>query len=269
MDLRVLIERAGTRVFFGRGSALRRPGRLGRVLELPLPRPVQIAGMLHHHLGRDLADLDLLPLARRATGLSAADIAALIRQARSAARADRRAIDDRDLQRALDGLRPQGCAPHRRRIAIHEAGHALAHHLLGITRPTAMRLTVDGGMVEVEPLIEPQTLAQFEARLQTLLAGRAAERLLFGDVSAGAAAVKRATWPWRRKPRFGSRPCSAWAARGRSGSRHRPRLFRSTAPFGAGPGAAGDGRGRDHMLARAASGPAAAPRREADDREGH
>lgn len=77
---------------------MRRPGRLGRVLELPLPRPVQIAGMLHHHLGRDLADLDLLPLARRATGLSAADIAALIRQARSAARADRRAIDDRDLR---------------------------------------------------------------------------------------------------------------------------------------------------------------------------
>ena len=170
---------------------MRRPGRLGRVLELPLPRPVQIAGMLHHHLGRDLADLDLLPLARRATGLSAADIAALIRQARSAARADRRAIDDRDLQRALDGLRPQGCAPYRRRIAIHEAGHALAHHLLGITRPTAMRLTVDGGMVEVEPLIEPQTLAQFEARLQTLLAGRAAERLLIGDVSAGAGGGER------------------------------------------------------------------------------
>ncbi|WP_282027065.1 hypothetical protein [Limimaricola cinnabarinus] len=95
-----------------------------------------------------------------------------------------------DLQRALDGLRPQGCAAHRERIAIHEAGHALAHHLLGITRPTAMRLTFGGGMVEVETLVEPQTLAQFEARLQTLLAGRAAERLLLGDVSAGAGGSK-------------------------------------------------------------------------------
>ncbi|PHP26799.1 hypothetical protein [Limimaricola cinnabarinus] len=91
-----------------------------------------------------------------------------------------------DLQHALDGLRPGGCAAHRERIAIHEAGHALAHHLLGITRPTAMRLTLGGGMVEVETLVETQTLAQLEARLQTLLAGRAAERMLLGDVSAGA-----------------------------------------------------------------------------------
>lgn len=166
--------------------ALRRPGRLGRILELPLPRPVRIAGMLRHHLGRDLSGLDLMPLARQAAGLSAADIAALIRQARATARAARRAIDGMDLQRALDGLRPRGCAAHRERIAIHEAGHALAHHLLGITRPMAMRLTLTGGMVEVETLVEPQTLAQFEVRLQTLLAGRAAERLLLGNVSAGA-----------------------------------------------------------------------------------
>ncbi|WP_282026998.1 AAA family ATPase [Limimaricola cinnabarinus] len=165
---------------------LRRPGRLGRILELPLPRPVQIAGMLRHHLGRDLPGLDLMPLARQAAGLSAADVAALIRQARATARAARRPIDGMDLQQALDGLRPRGCAAHRERLAIHEAGHALAHHLLGITRPTAMRLTLGGGMVEVETLVEPQTLAQLEARLQTLLAGRAAERLLLGDVSAGA-----------------------------------------------------------------------------------
>ncbi|MGR3633427.1 MAG: AAA family ATPase [Limimaricola soesokkakensis] len=166
--------------------ALRRPGRLGRILELPLPRATQIAGILRHHLGRALPDLDLMPLARQAAGLSAADIAALIRQARATARAARRSIDGTDLQQALDGLRPRGCAAHRERIAIHEAGHALAHHLLGITRPTTMRLTLTGGMVEVETLIEPQTLAQIEARLQTLLAGRAAERLLLGDVSAGA-----------------------------------------------------------------------------------
>jgi SpoVK/Ycf46/Vps4 family AAA+-type ATPase len=166
--------------------ALRRPGRLGRILELPLPRPVQIAGLLRHHLGRDLFGLDLRPIARQAAGLSAADIAALVRQARAMARTARRTVDGMDLQRALDGLRPQGCAAHRERIAIHEAGHALAHHLLGITRPTAMRLTLGGGMVEVETLVEPQTLAQFEARLQTLLAGRAAERMLLDDVSAGA-----------------------------------------------------------------------------------
>ncbi|WP_162561770.1 AAA family ATPase [Limimaricola hongkongensis] len=166
--------------------ALRRPGRLGRILELPLPRPVQIAGMLRHHLGCELPDIDLRPFARQAAGISAAGIAALIRQARATARAARRPIDDMDLQQALDGQRPRSIAPHRERIAIHEAGHALAHHLLEITRPTAMRLTLTGGMVEVETLIEPQTLAQFEARLQTLLAGRAAERMLLGDVSAGA-----------------------------------------------------------------------------------
>ncbi|WP_282027108.1 AAA family ATPase, partial [Limimaricola cinnabarinus] len=95
--------------------ALRRPGRLGRILELPLPRPVQIGGMLRHHLGCDLPDLDLVPLARQAAGLSAADIAALVRQARAMARTTRRTIDGMDLQRALDGLRPQGCAAHRER----------------------------------------------------------------------------------------------------------------------------------------------------------
>ncbi len=41
-------------------------------------------------------------------------------------------------------------------------------------------------MIEVETLVAPQRLAQFEGRLQTLLAGRAAERMLLDDVSAGA-----------------------------------------------------------------------------------
>ncbi|GAD55376.1 cell division protein FtsH [Limimaricola cinnabarinus LL-001] len=189
--------------------ALRRPGRLGRILELPRPRPVQIAGMLRHHLGRALPHLDLRPLARQAAGLSAADIAALIRQARTTARAARRPIDGTDLQQALDGLRPRGCAAHRERIAIHEAGHALAHHLLGITRPTTMRLTLTGGMVEVETLIEPQTLAQFAPGCRRCSPDAPPSGCCSATSPLAPAAAREAIWPWPRRPPSGSKPCSA------------------------------------------------------------
>jgi hypothetical protein len=47
-----------------------------------------------------------------------------------------------------------------------------------------MRLALSGDMAEIETLIKPQTLAQFEARLQMLFAGRSTGRLLVGDASA-------------------------------------------------------------------------------------
>ncbi len=72
-----------------------------------------------------------------------------------------------------------------RRIALHEAGHALmAHHLV----PGSVRkiiLTPKGGETQRTPLPAALTKADIEDELATLLAGRAAERLGLGDVSSG------------------------------------------------------------------------------------
>ncbi|WP_417275229.1 hypothetical protein [Celeribacter halophilus] len=72
-----------------------------------------------------------------------------------------------------------------RRIALHEAGHALmAHHLA----PGSVRkiiLTPTGGETQRTPLPAALTKADIEDELATLLAGRAAERLSLGSASSG------------------------------------------------------------------------------------
>ncbi|WP_417246095.1 hypothetical protein [Celeribacter sp.] len=72
-----------------------------------------------------------------------------------------------------------------RRIALHEAGHALmAHHLA----PDSVRkiiLTPTGGETQRAPLPAALTKADIEGELATLLAGRAAERLVLGNASSG------------------------------------------------------------------------------------
>jgi len=69
--------------------------------------------------------------------------------------------------------------------AIHEAGHMVVGATCGLGLPERAALTIDGGSVEYpRPRIETRQSAQ--ARLTTLLAGYAAEQLVFGEPSSGA-----------------------------------------------------------------------------------
>src|SRR2546423_14201676 len=75
------------------------------------------------------------------------------------------------------------------RIAIHEAGHAAAAIVLKASRNVSVSLFHLGGgsaATFFDPQIEAVTRKLVERRIAVALAGRAAEPVLLGDVTAGA-----------------------------------------------------------------------------------
>lgn len=171
-------------------AAIRRPGRFDRIVTLRNPPPDLMPKVFAYHLGSDLAGTDLSEIAGRAAGMSGADVAALVRAARARARAERRSLSYEDLAATLASTRAPMSAQLRRRIAVHEAGHAVVAVACGLGVPTMVAITDGGGVME-------QTwdaLAGDEDGLMhhitCLLAGRAAEQLLLGGVSAGAGGPK-------------------------------------------------------------------------------
>jgi ATP-dependent Zn protease len=110
-----------------------------------------------------------------------------VREARRQARSAGRDITLQDLLAAIRGGAPELPAEVRRRFAYHEAGHAIAALTLGVFEPMAVSIGGTGGLAEIEPGGRvPQTRAHIEGILVFLLAGRAAEQLVFGETTAGA-----------------------------------------------------------------------------------
>lgn len=166
--------------------ALRRPGRFDRILHLSHPDIDQLPRALRWHLANDLAAEDLAPLVLLAIGMSGAGIAAAVRMARATARRNRRELDIGDLDAVLRAERPQLPAQAERIVAIHEAGHAIVAAATGAGTPDLVALLPTGGMARQLQQPDSGSRAEIEAALAILIAGRAAERLLLGDVSAGA-----------------------------------------------------------------------------------
>ena len=89
----------------------------------------------------------------------------------------------------MRGGRPEWPADVRRRVASHEAGHAIILLALGIAEPTALSIGGAGGLAESDPAeMRADTRAHLEKFLVALLGGRAAEQLAFGEVTAGSGA---------------------------------------------------------------------------------
>ncbi len=128
----------------------------------------------------------LRPLALLATGMSGADIERLVREVR--ARCRRKAtpltweILEAALRRDEDGLSDAI----RHRIAVHELGHALAYELTGVGKVVSVRIHGLGGKTEAQA---DRELNQFpegvDASLICILAGRAAEAVVFGNKALG------------------------------------------------------------------------------------
>jgi hypothetical protein len=198
-------------------AALRRAGRLDRHIVLTLPGIDDLAAMLRYHLGPDTvaalaaeapsptirsdtgqapppdASPDpydfLRPVARRLLGSTPADVARIARDARRRARKAGRSLTSADLMiTAADG-RTVASLPQRRRVAIHEAAHAVIAEALGLGRVTGIALSADGrsGRTRTE-LYDPEAPSrQWVLDQATLiLAGRAAEEVLLGAPSLGA-----------------------------------------------------------------------------------
>ena len=171
--------------------ALLRPGRLDRHVGMPIPDIHALVGVVRHHLGPDavIENAELARAARACRGMSPAEVEQVCREARRTARTvfrRRPCADDVSLvlgARRLKALQRPGAADLDRRIAIHEAGHAIAI----LSTPGEVLLSVD--LDSAQPWAERResmTLSEAEGMLVVLLAGLAAEQVLLGAHASGA-----------------------------------------------------------------------------------
>ena len=182
--------------------ALRRPGRFDREVIVPLPdRAERRAILASHARGKVLGpDVDLDQAAAATPGFSGADLANLVNEAAlTAVRADRTTLSAADFADARDrvllGTRhPSPLAPGElATVAVHEAGHALVATLSSHADPVS-RVTVLGagqalGLTETLPADDRRLYGEsyLADTLAVRLGGRAAERLVRGEASTGAA----------------------------------------------------------------------------------
>jgi cell division protease FtsH len=184
-------------------QALLRPGRFDRQVTVPLPNLRDRERILAVHVrGKQLApDVDLAVVARGTAGFSGADLANLVNEAAlRAARADRvdlRATDFDDARdRLILGRREESNAllpAERRTVAVHESGHALVAALSANADPVSKITILPAGMAlgaTHQLPVDDRRLYSESYLLDSLairMAGRAAELLVFGQGSTGAA----------------------------------------------------------------------------------
>ena len=184
-------------------KALLRPGRFDRQIQVTLPTETGRRQILDIHtravqLGDDV---DLGRLAQITPGFSGADLANIVNEAALlAVRRDSDAVSmgdfDLAIERVVAGLQrkvPLKDAV-RRKVAYHEGGHALVAQLLPHTDPVhkvSIIPTAKGALgytmqmpEEDQYLLGEQELKE---RMAVMLGGRAAELLIFGEPSTGAA----------------------------------------------------------------------------------
>jgi len=205
-------------------QALLRPGRFDRQVMLEKP---DIAGRISilgvHAQGKPLAsNVNLERLAKQTTGMSGADLANVLNEAAIlAARRDQELIQQPDLEesilRVIAGPERKShvlTEAEKATVAYHEMGHAIVMRMLPGCDPVQKVSTVSRGMalgITVSAPAEDRALlrrSELLGKLAGLMGGRAAEELIFGDITTGAAQdIKMATNIARRMVReFGMSP---------------------------------------------------------------
>jgi cell division protease FtsH len=182
--------------------ALLRPGRFDRqVLVSPPDVKGRRAILKVHTRNKPLgADVDFEKLSRRTAGLTGAELANICNEAAIVAARDRRkqvhqSDFDHALERVVAGMEsPRTLNEHERSvIAYHEAGHALCAELLPRTTRTHRISIVARGEALGYTLHFPDedryldTRADLMDELVVTLGGRAAEQIVFGTITNGAA----------------------------------------------------------------------------------
>ena len=181
--------------------ALLRPGRFDRQVTVGLPDRRGRAAILRIHArGLPIApDVDLDALAAATPGFSGADLANLVNEAALiAARKNKEQVDRSDFDEALDKIilgttRSMIMSEEERRaVAYHEAGHAVVAYFTPGADPLRKISIVPRGHALGVTVQTPEedrfnyTRTQLMGRLAVLLGGRAAEELVFHEVSTGA-----------------------------------------------------------------------------------
>lgn len=182
-------------------SALLRAGRFDRQINVDLPELNDRKEIFAVHLKnlRKSDDVDIDFLAKQTPGFSGADIANVANEAALiAARKDHDSVDKQDFLDAIDriigGLENRSKIiqqSEKRAIAIHEAGHATCSWLLEHAHPLLKVTIVPRGKALGAAWYLPKerqitTREQLMDQMCSLLGGRAAEELTFGQISTGA-----------------------------------------------------------------------------------
>ena len=166
--------------------AILRPGRFDRKVQVPLPGKVEIAGILRSRLPAEFSLSDIDDLARAAIGMTCADVDAAVRQAKSIARSQNRMPGLHDLRTLIGYSHSEADQALDWRIALHECGHAIVATALALGPVTRIMLEPLGGETVTQNRRNQSLLRDVHAGIACLMAGRAAERLVLGEISAGA-----------------------------------------------------------------------------------
>jgi cell division protease FtsH len=182
-------------------KALLRPGRFDRRIAVNSPDRAGRKLILEVHT-RDVplaADVDLAEIALRTPGMAGADLANLVNEAAlSAARRGDDEVTFDDFTSSLDKIllgaerKVMMTEDDRRRTAYHEAGHALAGMLIPGADPVRKVTIIPRGASLGVTLAAPDTDRfnytdyELNARIRVLLAGRAAEQMVYGELTSGA-----------------------------------------------------------------------------------
>lgn len=182
-------------------TALLRPGRFDRHIYLELPNMKEREDIFKVHLRPLILDssIDVHFLAAQTPGFSGADIANICNEAALiAARQKKEKIDNQDFLDAIDrivaGLEKKSkiISPAEKKvIGYHEAGHAVTSWLLKNVDPLVKVSIIPRGRSLGAAWYLPEerqlrTESAFSEHLITTLAGRAAEEIIFGELSSGA-----------------------------------------------------------------------------------
>jgi cell division protease FtsH len=181
--------------------ALLRPGRFDRRVVLDRPDMRGREAILKVHVkGKPLAPgTNLTVLARSTPGFVGADLENLVNEgAILAARRNKKAIEQNDLEEAIERViaGPERKSrliseDEKRIVAYHEAGHAVVMNALPEADPVHKVSITARGMAGGYTLALPEETAVWAKKLISdmigLLGGRAAEELVFNDITSGAA----------------------------------------------------------------------------------
>jgi cell division protease FtsH len=182
--------------------ALLRPGRFDRQILVSPPDMVGREAILGvHSRGKPLAaDVDLNQIARQTAGLTGADLANICNEAAIfAGRSKREVVLHEDFESAIErvvaGMQQRRVVTEKEKriLAYHEGGHALVSHLVGDPQPVQKVTIVSRGRALGYTLNTPQEDRYLHTReelldlMKVLLGGRAAEQVVFGAVTNGAA----------------------------------------------------------------------------------
>ncbi len=190
--------------------ALLRPGRFDRQITVSYPSLNGREEILKVHAkGKPIGeDVDMTTVAKTTVGFTGADLANLLNEAALlAARAGKHVINMDDIEEAfikiIAGPKKKSMVRNedeRRKTAYHEAGHAIIAYVTPTGDPVQQISIIPSGKALGYTLNPPtedkysEYKQELTEKIAELLGGRAAEKLIFGDVSGGASNdIERAT----------------------------------------------------------------------------